>query len=74
MSDLSKHTLQLLLAEYQRTLKAEVHCEIPFSQRDSKQEIAQELFDNGYITKYDFYGRVTLRCTLSQKAIQQKED
>lgn len=69
MSDLANQILRQLCEQYQKTSQTEVHCDFPFSHRDQKAEIAQELQVNGYIRKYDFYGKATLRCTLTQKTL-----
>lgn len=69
MSDLANQILRQLCEQYQKTSQPEVHCDFPFPSRERRGEIAQELQDNGYIRKYDFYGKATLRCTLTQKAL-----
>lgn len=74
MSDLASQILHRLLEEHRRTLQTEVHCEFPFPHRDRRAEIALELQNNGYIRNYDFYGKTTMRCTLTQKALQVDEE
>ncbi len=52
--------------KYQETKSNDVIIELPFELREKRNEIGNDLKDNGCIVKFDLYGKHFFRCTLTQ--------
>ena len=67
MKDITIKAFDLICKKYQETKSNEVIIELPFELREKRNEIGNDLIDNGCIAKFDSFGKGYFRCTLTQE-------
>ena len=66
MKDITIKAFDLICKKYQETRNDEVIIELPFELREKRNEIGNDLKDNGCIVKFDSFGKCYFRCTITQ--------
>ncbi len=75
MTDLGRKILKLIAEKYRETGKTDMLIiQFPFEDRNSRDEVGNELKAEGYLSKFDTFGRADFRCDITPMMVEMIEE